>query len=64
MGDTPVISTDLVPTLPAVTNSAPSAQPYDGVNLLSLLTGGKKPDRAGLFWHYPHYSNQRGFPAP
>jgi len=60
---TPVISTDLVPTLLAATNTAPSSQPYDGVNLLPLFTAGKKPERASLFWHYPHYSNQRGFPG-
>lgn len=60
---TPVISTDLVPTLLAATNSAPSSQPCDGVNLLPLLTAGKKPERANLHWHYPHYSNQRGFPG-
>ena len=60
---TPVISTDLVPTLLAATGTAPSAQPSDGVNLVPLLTGGKKPARSSLFWHYPHYSNQRGFPG-
>jgi arylsulfatase A len=60
---TPVISTDLVPTLLAATNTAPSPQPSDGVSLLPLLTAGKKPDRASLAWHYPHYSNQRGFPG-
>jgi len=59
----PVISTDLVPTLLAATGTAPSSQPCDGVNLLPLLTQGKKPERASLFWHYPHYSNQRGFPG-
>ena len=61
--NTPVIGTDLVPTLLAATHTAPSAQPCDGVSLLPLLTAGKKPDRANLFWHYPHYSNQRGFPG-
>ncbi len=60
---TPVVSTDLVPTLLAATGTAPSPQPCDGVDLLPLLTQGKKPARASLFWHYPHYSNQRGFPG-
>jgi arylsulfatase A len=61
--NTPVISTDLVPTLLAATGTAPSPQACDGVNLLPLLTQGTKPERASLFWHYPHYSNQRGFPG-
>ena len=60
---TPVISTDLVPTLLAASGTGPSSQPCDGVSLLSLLTSGTKPERAALFWHYPHYSNQRGFPG-
>ena len=60
---TPVISTDLVPTLLAATGTASSSQPCDGMNLLPLLTSGKQPERASLFWHYPHYSNQRGFPG-
>lgn len=61
--NTPVISTDLVPTLLAATNTASSALPPDGVSLLGLLTSGKKPERTSLCWHYPHYSNQRGFPG-
>jgi len=61
--NTPVISTDLVPTLLAATGSGPSSQPGDGVNLLPLLIAGIKPERTSLFWHYPHYSNQRGFPG-
>lgn len=60
---TPVISTDLVPTLLAAAGTAPSSQPMDGLNLLPLLTSGQRPDRASLYWHYPHYSNQRGFPG-
>ncbi len=61
--NTAVISTDLAPTLLAATGTAPSSQPCDGVSLLPLLTSGKAPERASLFWHYPHYSNQRGFPG-
>jgi arylsulfatase A len=60
---TPVVSTDLVPTLLAATGTVPSSQPCDGVNLLPLLTQGKRPERGSLHWHYPHYSNQRGFPG-
>lgn len=61
--NTPVISTDMVPTLLAATATAASAQPCDGVSLLPLLTSGKKPERMNLYWHYPHYSNQHGFPG-
>ena len=60
---TPVISTDILPTLLAATGTAPSPQPSDGASLLPLLRNSRKPDRAGFFWHYPHYSNQRGFPG-
>lgn len=60
---TPVVSTDIVPTLLAATGAAPSTQPMDGQNLLPLLTQGKRPNREYLYWHYPHYSNQRGFPG-
>jgi len=60
---TPVLNTDLVPTLLAAAGTAPSTQPSDGVSLLTLLTQGKRPERASLHWHYPHYSNQRGFPG-
>ncbi len=61
--NTPVINTDLVPTLLAATGTAPSSQPCDGVSLLPLLTSRGRTDRPALFWHYPHYSNQRGFPG-
>ena len=34
----------------------------DGINLIPALKGNKLSDRS-LFWHYPHYSNQGGFPG-
>lgn len=34
----------------------------DGINLLPVFKG-KKLNRKSLFWHYPHYSNQGGFPS-
>ncbi len=40
---------------------APTAQ--DGVSILPTLKGEKQPDRAPIFWHYPHYGNQGGFPG-
>ena len=62
--DTPVVFTDLMPTLLAAagSDSAKTVGPLDGVNLLPLLTGEKLASRA-LYWHYPNYSNQGGQPA-
>ena len=60
----PVISTDFYPTLLALTRTPPKpSQTLDGRSLVPLL---KDPhsslDRPSLYWHYPHYSNQGGFP--
>jgi arylsulfatase A len=60
--NTPVINTDLVPTLLAATGTPSPSPSFDGTSLLPLLTSGKRPERS-LYWHYPHYSNQRGFPG-
>jgi arylsulfatase A-like enzyme len=43
--------------LPAVS----SAQ--DSVSFLPTLRGESLPPRAPIFWHYPHYGNQGGFPG-
>ena len=32
-------------------------------NLVPLLTRSGEPERAALYWHYPHYGNQGGFPG-
>jgi len=62
--DVPVISTDFYPTildmagLPLKKN-----QHLDGISLVPLLKGATSIDRDALYWHYPHYSNQGGFPA-
>ncbi|HVK19331.1 MAG TPA: sulfatase [Fimbriiglobus sp.] len=60
--DTPVISTDWLPTLLDLTGGkAPDG--LDGVSIASVLTGsGKLPDR-NLFWHLPHYTNQGSWPS-
>ena len=60
----PVMSMDLYPTLLNAAGAKPAEeQIIDGVDLLPLLRDGAPPDREALFWHYPHYSNQGGFPG-
>jgi arylsulfatase A-like enzyme/glyoxylase-like metal-dependent hydrolase (beta-lactamase superfamily II) len=60
----PVISTDFYPTILELLGipSRPE-QHRDGVSLVPLLEGGGTLPRPALFWHYPHYSNQGGFPG-
>lgn len=58
--DVPVISADLFPTIATAAGAAPGK--VDGRDLRPLLEGGRL-DRDALFWHYPHYSNQGGFPG-
>ncbi|MCZ6674028.1 MAG: DUF4976 domain-containing protein, partial [Verrucomicrobia bacterium] len=61
--DTPVIGTDFFPTLLDLVGIQQMPQQHmDGVSLMPLLMGKNIKDRA-LFWHYPHYSNQRGDPS-
>lgn len=62
--DVPVVNMDLYPTiLEAAGVPAAKDQIIDGVSLVPLLRDGSPPDRESLFWHYPHYSNQGGFPG-
>ena len=63
--DVPVISTDFYPTLLDMTGTPEQPQQHiDGISFAPLLRGEAKdlPPR-NLFWHYPHYSNQGGFPS-
>jgi len=63
--DVPVISTDFYPTLLDLSGIPSQPQQHvDGVSFASLLRGEQTelPPR-DLFWHYPHYSNQGGFPS-
>ena len=64
VSDTPVVLTDLVPTLleAAGIDLAKTTGPLDGVSLGKLLAGGELAARA-LFWHFPNYTNQGGRPA-
>jgi arylsulfatase A-like enzyme len=62
--DVPVISTDFYPTILDMAGlPLKKDQHLDGVSLTPLLKGGTSIDRDALYWHYPHYSNQGGFPA-
>ena len=63
--DVPVISTDFYPTLLDLAGVPDRPQQHlDGVSFAPILRGEKQdlPPR-DLFWHYPHYSNQGGFPS-
>ncbi len=62
--DVPVVSMDFYPTMLAMAGLPPrSDQHKDGRSLVPLLEGGKDLDREALYWHYPHYGNQGGFPG-
>jgi arylsulfatase A-like enzyme len=59
------MSIDFYPTLLEIAGASDSAGDIvDGVSLTSLLHGQREfPEERPLFWHYPHYSNQGGFPG-
>ena len=61
----PVISTDFYPTILNLAGvKAKPKQHLDGVSLTPLLNSPKGTiKRDSIFWHYPHYSNQGGFPG-
>ncbi len=62
--DVPVISTDFYPTMLAMAGLPPRPlQHLDGKSLVPLLRGDDTLKRDALFWHYPHYANQGGFPG-
>lgn len=62
--DEPVSSIDFYPTIMDLAGMpAESKSPADGVSLLPVLRGGDSLDREALYWHYPHYPNQGGFPG-
>lgn len=61
----PVITTDIYPTLLELAGlPAKPQQHLDGVSLAPILEGKESVKRDdGLYWHYPHYSNQGGYPG-
>jgi arylsulfatase A-like enzyme len=62
--DVPAVTTDLYPTLldAAGLQKRPDEH-VDGTSLAPILKDHSALDRDALFWHYPHYSNQGGFPG-
>ena len=62
--DVPVISTDFYPTILSIAGLPPKPKQHrDGRSLVPLLEGQKNLVREALYWHYPHYGNQGGFPG-
>ena len=62
--DVPVVSTDFYPTMLEMANlPAKPDQHRDGVSLVPLLQQKGVISRDAIYWHYPHYSNQGGFPG-
>jgi arylsulfatase A-like enzyme len=61
----PALSTDFYPTLLEMAGlPAKPDQHVDGVSIVPLLRNPfAKFDRGPIYFHYPHYSNQGGFPA-
>lgn len=62
--ETPVVSTDFYPTLLELAGLPSMPQQHlDGISLVPMLKGESTTPREAIFWHYPHYSNQGGFPG-
>ncbi len=60
----PAISTDFYPTMLEMAGlPLDPVQHADGVSLVPVLEGTGSLEREALFWHYPHYGNQGGFPG-
>ncbi len=62
--DTPVTGTDFYPTILEMAGLPLRPQQHlDGVSLVPLLRQSGDLAPRPLFWHYPHYANQGGFPG-
>ncbi len=61
----PVCSVDFLPTLCEIAGvQQKPPKPLDGESLVPILRDASKSvTREALYWHYPHYSNQGGFPG-
>lgn len=61
--NTPVIGSDLYPTILDLAGlELRPTEHTDGISLVPLLKGESSPERP-LIWHYPHYGNQGGEPS-
>lgn len=61
--ETPIIGSDLMPTLSAVAGTTPpAAVPMDGVNILPLWRGASSVERTQpMVWHFPFYHPEGKF---
>ncbi len=61
----PAVSTDFYPTMLEMAGlDQKTEQHLDGKSLVPVLRNPfAKFSRGPIFWHYPHYANQGGFPA-
>lgn len=56
--ETPVISTDLYPTLLEMAGLPLRPEQHTGgLSLAGLVQGDERLDREAIYWHFPHYSN-------
>ncbi|MHC4331815.1 MAG: sulfatase/phosphatase domain-containing protein, partial [Planctomycetota bacterium] len=59
-----VTSTDFYPTMLEMAQlPLRPEQHIDGLSMVSLLKQQERLNRRILYWHYPHYGNQGGFPG-
>lgn len=63
--DVPLSSVDLLPTLVELCGVRPPMHEIDGTSVAAMLRGEAPPElrERPLYWHYPHYGNQGGFPS-
>ena len=64
--DVPVVSTDFYPTILELAGlPLQRKQHLDGISLAGIVNGTPSGTdrREAIYWHYPHYSNQGGFPG-
>lgn len=60
----PVVSTDFYPTMLEMAQLPPRPEQHvDGVSIVPLLKQQARLNRKAIYWHYPHYGNQGGFPG-
>jgi len=60
----PVSGIDLLPTIRELAGIGEhTEQAVDGQSLVPLLNAETPAADRAIFWHYPHYSNQGGFPG-